>query len=483
MKTRLGRLQRHFGLLVAALACEAAGAAAPSFLVVVADDMRADAIGAHGNRAIRTPSLDRLVAEGFSFREAHCMGGNSGAVCVASRAMLMSGRGLFDIENDLGGQETLPELLERRGYETFIAGKWHNGAASCARSFRTGGAVFLGGMTDQFRPKLSPLADHRLGEGGRRDVYSTDAIAGAAEGFLRGRDPGKPFFAWVSFTVPHDPRTPSAEFAARYDPESLPLPAAFLPQHPFDHGWLSVRDERLLDWPLTAASIRRELAAYYAMITHLDERLGGLLDALGPAAANTFVIFLSDHGLALGSHGLLGKQNLYEPSMRAPFIIRGPGVPKGGASSALVYLHDFHATVRSLAGVEPPRAGPAAAVGLFESRDLSPLWRDGQVSAVRDDLVLALTDTIRALRTPRWKLIRYPQVDVTQLFDLDSDPHESNNLASSDPDRVAALRATLASRQAAGGDRVEWTAATLRPAAADLTGRRANPDALRPPDR
>jgi arylsulfatase A-like enzyme len=500
---------RLVGLAVAVLAAASVRAGAPNFLVVVADDMRADAIRAHGGPPALTPVLDRLVRTGFSFRHAYCLGSNSGAVCLPSRAMLMTGRPYFAIRNDLQGQATLPETLGRRGYQTFIAGKWHNGRESCERSFASGEAVFLGGMTDQFHPTLSVLQDHRLGPGEKSEVYSTDAIAAAAVRFLARAPRDQPFFAWVSFTVPHDPRTPptgaepvsAAEadpprvehpwrprydrpFAHLHDPSALRLPVNFLPQHPFDNGWLTVRDEQLLAWPRDPAAVRRELAAYHGLITHLDARVGDLMAALEASgvADNTYVIFLSDHGLALGSHGLLGKQNLYEHSMRAPLVVRGPGVPAGRESHALVYLHDVHATVRELSGQAVDRAA-----GEVESRSLVPRWHPPAADAAppagpRSRLLLAFTETTRAVRTDRWKLIRHPQVDVTQLFDLENDPGECTNLADGEPGRVAELRRELEAAQQAAGDALPWTAATLLPSRIDLTGRARDPFAARPWD-
>jgi arylsulfatase A-like enzyme len=458
--------------------------ARPNFLVFVGDDMRADAIHAHGNAVIRTPSIDALVAKGFSFREAHCFGANSGAVCVPSRAMLMSGRSWLHVKNDLLDVETLPAALAEKGYETFIAGKWHNGAKSCEQSFQRGEAVFLGGMTDQFHPKLARLETGRLSPARAGATFSTDAIAEAAVNFLKQRSGEKPFFAWVSFTVPHDPRTPLPKYAALYDPEKLPLPANFLPQHSFDNQWMTVRDEELLGWPRQPADVRRELARYYGLITHLDERIGDVLAVLEKSglAENTFVIFLADHGLALGSHGLLGKQSLYEHSMRAPLIVCGPGVPAGKESRALVYLHDLHPTVLDLANegastAENPSTGPRHA---FDGRSLVPLWR-GETGRLRDEMVLAYTDTMRAVRDARWKLIVYPPINHVQLFDLAADPEEMNDLAPTEPARTAAMIERLRRLQVAGGDTQPLRVSDAKPKEIDLTGRPANPRAAVPP--
>jgi arylsulfatase A-like enzyme len=488
------------------LSCSARlSAGLPNFLVLVADDMRADGVHAHGGGATRTPVLDRLAGEGMSFRAAYCLGSNSGAVCMPSRAMLLSGRPYFSVPSNLTGTRTLPERLGESGYETFLAGKWHNGREACERSFEAGEAVFLGGMTDQERPLLARLHGGKLGPAAPVTIHATDAIAGAAARFLATRDRSRPFFAWVSFTVPHDPRTPksspepagqsvaagpagwrpaySKPFAQLHAPSDHPPPPNFLPQHPFDNGWLTVRDEQLLAWPRDPAEISRELAAYHGLISHLDARIGDLMAALEETgdATNTFVVFLSDHGLALGSHGLLGKQSLYEHSMRAPLLVRGPGIPAGRSSDALVYLHDVHATVLELAG-QPDRPPPHE----VDSRSLVPHWqapaKDASAPAPRNRLLLAFTDTLRAVRHGRWKLIRYPQVDVTQVFDLENDPHETKNLVDADPERAAWLRRELESAQSAASDTLPWSTAEQRPAWVDLTGRPRDPFAARPWD-
>ena len=472
----------------------------PNFLVVVADDLRADAVGVYGGREAGTPVLDRLAGQGCHFRQACCFGSNSGAVCVPSRAMLMAGRTFFEVGGELKGVRTLPERLEARGYQTFLAGKWHNGKESCERSFADGEAVFLGGMTDQFHPMLGAVRGHRLGDMARSEAFSTDAIGAAAVKFLGNRDRSRPFFAWVAFTVPHDPRTPKpvaeappvvpggaaspwlsrvdVPYSELHSREDQRLPANFLPQHPFDNGWLTVRDEELLGWPRDPAEVRREWASYRGLVSHMDARIGDILLALEAAgdAGTTYVIFLSDHGLALGSHGLLGKQSLYEHSMRAPLMVRGPGVEAGRRSEELVYLHDVHATVLDLAG-EPTEARRET-----DSRSLVPLWQAGSAAAGlgRDRVLLAFTDTMRAVRSGPWKLIRYPKVDVTQLFHLGDDPDERNDLSVAEPDQVTAMRGLLDEAQRAAGDTLPWTAEVRRPAAVDLTARPRDPYAGRP---
>src|SRR5690606_646761 len=201
-----------------------------------------------------------------------------------------------------------------------------------------------------------------------------------------------------------------------------PLPENFLPQHPFDNGQLVLRDENLAPWPRPPEMIREQLAEYYGLISHLDAQIGRVLEALAasPHATNTIIVFAADHGLALGSHGLLGKQNVYEHSMRCPLIIAGPGVPAGGSTEAFTYLLDLMPTICALAGVPVPEG--------VEGRDISPLWT-GAADRVRETVFLPYLNLMRAVRDPRWKLICYPQVNHRQLFDLWEDPHETRNRA------------------------------------------------------
>lgn len=300
--------------------------ARPSILLLLADDMRQDLVSAWGNSSIETPALDALARQGMSFKNAHCLGSPHGAVCQPSRAMLHTGRAYIgrDIEN-LRGQDTLGELLGAAGYQTFATGKWHQTKAAFARSFESGRCIFFGGMSDH---RAIPLVDflggefvhERVGEG-----HSTDLIAEAAIEFLEGPLGEAPFFCSVAFTAVHDPRDPPSQDLPRYRTSPPPLPGNFMGQHPFDCGWLRVRDENLAPWPRTEAVVRAQLAEYYALATHMDRRIADILAALDRSGrrANTLVIFAADHGLALGSHGLLGKQSLYEHSSGLPLIVVG----------------------------------------------------------------------------------------------------------------------------------------------------------------
>ncbi len=396
----------------------------PNFLVILTDDQRADTIRALGNRHIHTPHLDRLVRAGTSFREAHIMGSpQHGAVCQPSRAMLMSGRSVFRVREDLRDIDTWPEQLRKAGYRTFMAGKWHNGEASARRVFPEAGAVFLGGMTDQFKAVVTDIRSGALTNRRTETNFTAQVFADAGLEFLRRQTNGEPFCLYVAFTTPHDPRSAPPEFLRRYSAEKLPLPSNFLPRHPFDNGELEIRDEKLLPWPRTPDAVRRELAEYYASVTATDHQIGRLLselDRLG-LTEQTVVVVAGDNGLAVGSHGLLGKQNLYEHSTRVPLLVSGPGIAGNRRSDELCYLADLAPTLCGLANLPAPRDS--------EGLDLGPVLRAERGAQGRESLFTIYRSGQRAVRDGRWKLIEYPGTGRRQLFDLQRDPAERIDLS------------------------------------------------------
>jgi arylsulfatase A-like enzyme len=424
----------------------AAAAERPNIVFLLSDDQHRDTIHALGNAEIETPHLDELARRGTSFSNVFCMGSTQPAVCMPSRAMLLSGRSLFRAPVDLKGVTILPEVLRSHGYVTFGTGKWHNGQASF-RGFDRGRAIFFGGMGNQRKVPVSDLESP--GTFAKRpivDKFSSELFIDEAIAFIEQQHGEQPFFAYVAFTAPHDPRMAPDEYLAKYDPAKLSLPKAFLPEHPFDNGELKIRDEALAPWPRTPEIVRRHTADYYAAITHLDAQIGRLVAALERTGRRekTIIIFTSDHGLALGRHGLFGKQNLYEHSMRPPLIVAGPGIPAGKKCEAMAYLYDLFATVCDLAEAKPP-AG-------VESWSLVPLLR-GEKTEHREAIYCAYRDVQRSLREREWKVIEYPKIERTQLFHLADDPDELHDLAAEPQhaERLAGLRKRLAEERTRAG--------------------------------
>ena len=397
----------------------------PNILILLADDQRADALGCSGNPYIRTPNIDSLAKSGTRFTNAYVMGGHHGAISAPSRAMLLSGRHLFHVYDTLKGIKTMPMVFGTNGYETFGTGKWHNERSAFEDAFQKAKNVFLGGMANHFSvPCRDMKPDGTLSEPEMKG-FSTDVFAGSAVGYINEYASGKrenPFFCYVAFTVPHDPYSPRPDLIDSYPDQSLPLPGNYLPLHPFQFDDLTVRDENLLDWPRSPEKVKSLLSDYYALISHLDRNVGQIISALKENGLydNTIIIYAADNGLAAGSHGLLGKQNLYEHSMKVPLIISGPGIPKGKVTGAFVYLFDLFPTLSDLCTIKLPEG--------VDGKSLLPVL-SRQKEKVRESLFTAYRKTVRAVRTDEWKLIRYPERNISQLFNLVDDPLELNNLA------------------------------------------------------
>ena len=415
----------------------------PNMLFLFTDDQRFDAVRALGNPEVVTPNMDRLVARGTAFTHATVQGSTVPAVCQPSRAMLMTGRTLYHAPRDCGDFVTLPELLQAHGYVTFGTGKWHNSPRSYARSFTDGAGIFYGGMSNHLEVSIhdfDPTGEYPAESRYVGKSFSSELFSDAAIDFLQRHDGDAPFFAYVSYTAPHDPRMAPREYAEMYDPGKVAVPENFCPVHPFDNGEMVIRDEMLAPFPRTPEIVQEHIAAYWAMITHLDAHIGRVLEALEETghAEDTIIVFAGDNGLAVGQHGLMGKQNMYEHSVRVPLVMCGPGIAAGERSDALCYLLDIFPTLCDLVDVPAPES--------VEGRSLAPVIR-GQAQSTYDSLFFAYMHKQRAIREERFKLIEYfgEAERVTQLFDLVADPWETANLANAPgmDAEVARLRSEL----------------------------------------
>jgi len=445
--------QLSIALTLAASAFAGKPPAKPNVLFLFTDDQQADMIGALGNPHIQTPHTDRLVREGTAFTNAYIMGGSSPGVCLPSRAMLLTGRTLWNVDNQgIWGFEiseknqTLPEVFRAGGHLTFVVGKNDPGRTGhIGRAYTHGGRMLLQGMSSQVNVPIVEFREDGDYRGVRptrtRGLHSAEMYAEDTIAFIEQHAGGdQPFYAYVSFQTPHDPWQMPEEYLAMYDPEEIPLPASFAPEHPFDNGILDVRDEMLLAHPRTPEAVRTAIAKYYATMTHTDAQIGRILEALEKSGQyeNTLIVFASDNGMAVGRHGLVGKQNVYDHAVRVPLIITGPGIPKGETREQLCYINDIYPTLCDLLGYPIPET--------VEFKSLVPVLEDAAATH-RDHLYFAFMSWQRAIRDERHKLIEYA-VDGTrhtQLFDLKEDPDELHNLAESPEHQeiLASLRALL----------------------------------------
>ncbi|NQU20295.1 MAG: sulfatase-like hydrolase/transferase [Candidatus Nealsonbacteria bacterium] len=458
-----------FILALVGLTSTGAAAEKPNILFVFADDQCFETIHAFGHELIETPNLDRLVGQGMTFTQAHNQGSWTGAVCVASRTMLNTGRFLWNArkidkqtEQERQAGRFWSEYMKGAGYDTYMTGKWHVKAdAEKAFDFVThvrpgmpkqtpqGYNRPIDGQADPWSP-----SDPKFGgfwEGGK---HWSEVLGDDATGYLEqaaGRD--KPFFMYLAFNAPHDPRQSPKEYVEKYPVEKVDVPVNFLPEYPYKDAigcGRGLRDEKLAPFPRTPHAVKVNRQEYYAIITHMDAQVGRILDALKRSGKekNTYIFFTADHGLAVGHHGLFGKQNLYDHSVRVPLIVVGPGVPKGEKTDAPVYLQDVMPTTLELAGVAKPDH--------VQFTSLMPLIR-GEAKQSYDAIYGGYLSVQRSVKLDGYKLLLYPKIAKVRLYHVAEDPDEMKDLAD-DPrckPVIAKLFARLLELQKETGDDVD----------------------------
>ncbi|MCA8997630.1 MAG: sulfatase-like hydrolase/transferase [Planctomycetaceae bacterium] len=472
LTARLAVFPFFLGIFVIASNGGLAAEQKPNILFLFADDQCYDTIHALGNEEIETPNLDRLVKDGTTFTHCYNMGGWNGAICVASRTMLNTGRYLWHA-NDVwktSKQEReqgrwWSEYMKKAGYQTYMTGKWHVNAAA-EQSFHQAAHV-RGGMPNQTpqgydRPKFgepdtwSPYDESFGGfwAGGR---HWSEVVADDAIGFLKhAQAQEKPFFMYIAFNAPHDPRQAPKSFIEKYRAKDLAIPASFQPEYPYKDGMgcsEKLRDEHLAPFPRTEYAVEIHRQEYYAIITHLDEQIGRILNQLEETGKrdSTWIVFTADHGLAVGHHGLIGKQNMYDHSVRVPFMIIGPGVEAGQKIDIPIYLQDVMPTTLELAGVEKPDH--------VEFHSLLPLLRGEQTEGSYDAIYGAYVDRQRMVTMDGYKLILYPKISVARLYHVAEDPHELHDLLADGKTHpmAAKLFARLLKLQTETGDTLDLT--------------------------
>ena len=456
--------------LFISLAAAGSAGSKPNILFLFADDQTFAAVREFGLTDIDTPNLDRLVRRGTTFTHAYNMGSWSGAVCVASRTMLMTGRSLYDAgdhDRELAAEVEKgvmwPQLMKQAGYRTYFTGKWHVKADT----------EKLFDVVNHVRPGMPRTStdDHNRPIEGQPDTW--DAADQSLEGFWNGgkhwsevvaddaigyvntaKARPEPFFMYVAFNAPHDPRQSPQSYLDRYPLDRVALPETFQPLYPYREEMAAgekLRDEQLAPFPRTAYAVRVHRREYYALVTHLDAQIGRVLDALDASgqADKTWIFFSADHGLSVGQHGLLGKQNMYDHSLRVPFMVAGPGVPANHRMQAPIYLQDVMPTALALAGVSAPDH-------VFYHSLLAQIFGE-QGQSNYPAILGSYLDKQRAVIRDGWKLILYPNAKGVRLYHVALDHEEVHDLAG-DPalqERQKQLFAALLSLQSALGDELE----------------------------
>ncbi|MGV3516890.1 sulfatase family protein [Luteitalea sp.] len=408
--------------------------ARPNLIVIVTDDQANWSLTSYGNPDAKTSQIDRLAQEGVRFSRVF----TPSPVCSPSRATMLSGRygtevGITDWISPQEGEAglglppettTWAEALQRAGYRTGLVGKWHLGTAPEFHPTRHGYGHFLGflaGGSTPMNPRLEDNGVVREFPGAEPDVITDAALA-----FL-DREAGGPFALSVHYRAPHLPYGPVPE----------------QDMAPFRDAQVAIPIFPGLD----QAQVRQWTREHYGSIHSIDRNVGRLLDRLQQSGLDrtTVVVFTSDHGYNIGHHGLHTKgngtwivggvpgptmPNMFDTSLRPPFLVRGPGVTGAGrVVDEMVTFEDLYPTLLSLAGVPMPADAPR------HGRDITPLLRGEAVPQWRDavfgqyDIHHYAIAHLRMIRETRFKLVRsYGTTTKDQLFDLESDPDERKNL-------------------------------------------------------
>ena len=363
---------------------------------------------------------------------------------IASRMMLNSGRFVWTSQklHGQGEQERQEgrwwsEYMKKQGYETYMTGKWHV-KASAQKSFdhQVNERPGMPGAFNQGynRPKLDGSdpwdpTDPKWGGFWKGGKHWSEVIADDTETFLDHASKlpkDKPFFMYVAFNAPHDPRQAPQKYQDMYPPADIKIPQPFIAQYPYGKAMQcppSLRDERLAPHPRFEHAVQVNRSEYYAIITHLDDQIARILEALKKTgkADNTIIVFTADHGLAVGHHGLMGKQNMYDHSVRVPFILRGPGIESDKRIDAGIYLQDIMPTTLEWSGLKTKPDH-------VDFKSLNPLLKD-ETAEHYHAIYGGYTSGQRAITLDGYKLILYPKVPVARLYHLDKDPLETADLA------------------------------------------------------
>lgn len=408
----------------------------PNFLFILTDDQAPHTLGCYGNTTCQTPNIDRIAREGMLLHDAHHMGSWSGAVCLPSRTMIMTGRTVWripgkgtridgkSIDPKAAADLSMPALFNAAGYDTFRTCKRGNTFKPANEHFKV----------------RHDSADKRGAEPEKGSPWHGDR----AMDFLEARESSQdadPFLMFLGFSHPHDPRNGTEALLEKYGaintkepPQELnarapALQINYLPEHPFHHGHPGLRDETKVQGVMrdrSEATIRNELGREYACIENIDHQVGRVLDKLDAMGEldNTYVFFTADHGIAVGRHGLTGKQNLYEHTWRVPMLVRGPGIKAGTEASGFVYLLDILPTLCDFADIDIPE--------VVEGKSFRSVL-EGRQPRIRDHVYGVYCGGtkpgMRSIKTADgWKLIKYDVLDgevrETQLFDLNTNPNE-----------------------------------------------------------
>jgi len=442
----------------------------PNFLFIMWDQLRFDYVGYRGADFVRTPNIDRLASQGMQFTRCY----TNSPLCVPSRIALASGLHpgrLGALDNNAYLPPNVPTFYQRfrdSGYRVGCIGKLdlakpdpYNGRYGdrpCAYQWgfthpeECEGKMHAGmfpspqgpygfhlqelGLYQAFHEDYKQRAARSFALDCRDSVLPTDAFADVYIGkkavqWLERVPDDFPWFYFVSFVGPHNPFDPPTEYAKKYRNAEMPEPVRPSPEG--KPGWIHRR--MITDDPEEIAKTRRQ---YCASIEVIDDQVGLIMESLEKRGMleNTCLIFTSDHGEMIGDHGIYTKSVAYEPSIHVPLIVAGPGIGAGQVSDAFVELIDLNATVCELANLPPVG-------GFTDALSILPILR-GERAAHRNDIVTC-ENNFRCIRNDRYKYIQNIN-DIDELYDMQTDPGERENIAGRHPKIVKELSERLIKR-------------------------------------
>ena len=416
----------------------------PNILFVMTDDHTVNALSCYGGHRLDTPNLDRLAEEGMLLNDC----GVTNSLCAPSRATMLTGKYSHEhgvTENTYGDkepfdntQQTFPKLLRDAGYQTGMIGKWHLDS-------RPTGFDYWKVLPGQGRYN-DPQFIEMDGETVQHEGYVTDIITDMTIDKLKEYSgDGEPFCLFSWHKAPHRGWIPDEEQEDLFTGFDLPVPPTFNDDHmnrasPASHAYMDIatmpdwedeQPEDLSDPQLKYWNYQRYIKHYLRTVASFDQSMGRLLDHLDESglAENTLVVYTSDNGMFLGEHGWFDKRFFYEESFRIPFLARLPGAIPAGSTSDRVSLNlDFAPTFLDFAGAEIPDD--------MQGRSLRPILEGEEPSDWRDTVYYHYYEypgphKVRphyGVRSQRYKLIYYYTVDEWELFDLQMDPYELNDL-------------------------------------------------------
>jgi arylsulfatase A-like enzyme len=453
--------------LLASVSLAQETAVRPNVLFILTDDQRYNSLGCMGHPHLKTPNIDRLAGEGLLFKNHFC----TTALCSPSRASILSGmyarkHGVVNNFTEYPAEMlSFPMRLQEAGYETAYIGKWHMGEAN-----------------DNPRPGFDHFVTHK-GQGQYFDTefnfngkerrvvkgYYTTVVTDMAQQWIGEREGKKPWMMILGHKAPHSFYTPEPKYEHAFDdvPVKYPETAFKLEDKP---EWFKKRLDTwhgiygpLFDWrkkfpddsPEAVVDFERMVHAYWGTLLSVDDSVGRLYQLLKDRGEldNTLIIYTSDNGLLEGEHGMVDKRTGHEPSIRIPLVVRYPvltPIEKPQKIEQLTATIDFAPTIVELCGASPLPSVQGKSWKRLAQGDSSD-WRTSIYYEYNYEHQFPYTPNVRALRTNRWKYIRYPHGDgsadkhLAELYDLGVDPLESKNLVN-DPahaNTVAELRVEL----------------------------------------